>query len=322
MTRPKTIMACWLAMVLLATGCSSKNLHFGTYTEFNVAGVEVKNTGNVGLKIGYDRSEVAYVPDNGKNGYSVLGTFDSDIKLFSGYYINEIFATGEAANIAARELAKIPAQMEIDCDQENGGKRAKPLLLSTGTRFGFHTQFSTSEGGATATPFEILLGYKRANYAMVPVNEETDTVRSIYADIVIGEGSRRARAARKTVTPSDDSETLPFNQGIIIKQSIATGCAAQYLAKIPAVQKQLLPLNSLKRSNILAKEIETEINRISAEEVLFEKAKQKLVDLANGALEKQDIKTSDQFIQDMDRSLTDEGKKTLLNYLKTLKKEA
>ncbi|UCD29663.1 MAG: hypothetical protein JSV03_04055 [Planctomycetota bacterium] len=204
------------------------------------------------MKIGYDRGELAYVPDNGQDGYSVLGTFDSDIKLFSGYYVNEVFATGKAADIASAGIANASFTPAEEADSEDKDP-AGPLLLTTGTRFGFHSIFSL-KGGAVA-PIDILLGYKRANVAVVPTKKGSPTARSAYADIVIGEGTRRMRAAVKVGAPAESQGISPTGQGIIINQRIATGKAAMYLASNRTIQNKLFNLeNDLKTVNDLKRD--------------------------------------------------------------------
>lgn len=301
---------------LLFNGCGGKHLVFGTYTEFDVAGIEAKPTGDIALKIGYNRGELAYVPDNGKDGYSVLGTFDSDVKLFSGYYVNEVFATGKAADIASAGIANvsyIPAKDKDSTDIDP----VEPLLLTTGTRFGFHSIFSL-KGGAVA-PVDILLGYKRANFTVVPTKKGSPTARSAYADIVIGEGSRRVRAAIKAGAPTESKGISPTGQGIIIKQRIATGKAALYLAKNSTIQNNLIDLkNDLKMVNDLSEEIKNEVERLRSLEnpSAFEQAKIKLAELAK--IKPSGISNSN-FVQSAQSNLDIEGQKKLLNFIKQLR---
>ena len=317
MTNRAMIFGCLVLITLMFTGCNRNYLVFGTYTEFDVAGVEAKPTGDVALKIGYDRAETAFVPDNGKDGYSVLGTFDSDILLFSGYYINEVFATGEAAKIASAEIAGV----DYEPGEEPTGKVGEPLLLSTGTRFGFHSIFSANPAGAGATPVDIMLGYKRANLAVVPTvapdeNDQTArAARSTYAEIVIGEGSKRKRAAEIVRANPENQGNGPLGQGIVINQRIATGLAARHLAESEKVQNKLMNLDSgLKTVNDLSDEMKTELEKIK-DQTAFEQAKLKLAKLA--AVKPEGISAGN-FIQTAQAYLDVEGLKTLLAFMKQL----
>jgi hypothetical protein len=194
-------------VVLIVVGCSRNQLIFGTATELEVVGAKSTATGEIEMNVGYDRGEIAYVPDNGGKGYSVLGAFESDIDILNGYYVNEVFATGEAAkrvvnsidsqNGESRNKAETPPREEPikTVDQNNGRSNnisnsispLRPLLITTGTRFGFNSSFSWDN--SVAVPFEVSLGYRRGNIAIIPIQEGEDEVRPIYADIIIGQGT-------------------------------------------------------------------------------------------------------------------------------------
>ena len=310
------LFGCLVLVTLLSTGCGGKHLIFGTYTEFDVAGIEAKPTGDIALKIGFDRGELAYVPDNGQDGYSVLGTFDSDVQLFSGYYVNEVFATGKAADIASAGIAKASYTTTEKTDSTDTAP-VEPLLLTTGTRFGFHSIFSL-KGGAVA-PVDILLGYKRANFTVVPTKKGSPKARSVYADIVIGEGTRRMRAALKVGAPTESQGITPTGKGIIINQRIATGKAAMYLASNGTIQNKLFNLeNDLKTVNDLSEEIKNEVERLKNTEnqSAFEQAKFKLAELAE--IDNSGI-SNNNFVQKAQAYLDTEGLKKLLNFIKQLR---
>lgn len=296
-------------VVLLIAGCANNHLVFGTYTEFNVAAVEARPTGDVALKVGYDRGEVAYVPDNGGDGYAVFGNFESDIRMFSGYYLHEIFATGEAANIASADIAGAGDYVPRNYPP---AKPEKPLLLTTGTRFGFHCIFAVS--GQSATPVDVLLGYKRANYTVVPTIPGAAEARSVYADLVVGEGSRRARAAEKTGAPSQSAGIGP-SEGLVISQRIATGTAARHLARNEEIQRQLLyGAGDLTAINDLTDELKAEMAGRSGEDD-FAQARQQLAVLAD--LDPQTI-SRDNFIRITQANLDADGMRRLLSALKGL----
>lgn len=218
----RTYVTCGVAALHLC-GCA-KPVVFSTHTSI---GLDVSGTAQYPNKVtfSYNRQEAALVPrqTNG-DAHSVFGGLDSDISFWKGSIIKQTFATGEAAKIAT-----------------GGGDGGKPgstnaatdsLVFFTGTTFGLHL----TTGESQMSP-NLLMGYRRAEAAYIPVPDPGQEVRSVYADILINTKSR------DEVT--NDSPALvittnfPTISGVRIKQSFATGKAAENLARDADVQAKL-----------------------------------------------------------------------------------
>ena len=87
-----------------------------------------------------------------------------------------------------------------------------------------------SAGEQNMSP-SLLLGFRRSEATFVPVPDPAQEVRSVYADILINT-SENTNAAEITTNFSALS-------GVRIKQSFATGLAAESLATTPAVRAAL-----------------------------------------------------------------------------------
>ena len=201
--------------LLLLSGCA-KPVVFSTHTSI---GLDVSGTAQYPNKVSfsYNRQEAALVPrqTNGE-AHSVFGGLDSDISFWKGSIIKQTFATGEAAKIATgggdgkNTTSTNPA--------------TDSLVFFTGTTFGLHLT-----GGESQMSPNLLMGYRRAEAAYIPVPDPGQEVRSVYADILINTKSR------EEVT--NDSPALiittnfPTISGVRIKQSFATGKAAENLAR-------------------------------------------------------------------------------------------
>lgn len=210
---------------LLTGGCSNK-LVFATHTSL---GLDVSGTAEVPdhVSFSYDREEAAIVPrKTDGEAHSVYGGLDSDISWWHGSIIKQTFATGDAARIATGS----PAQAATNSTDSTS---TKPLVFVTGTTFGLHL----SAGEGQVQP-DLLLGYRRGEAAYIPVPDPNQEVRSVYADLLINTKSR-------PTTNQQDSPALtittnfPSSSGVRIKQSFATGTAAENLAKSAGVQAKL-----------------------------------------------------------------------------------
>jgi hypothetical protein len=203
---------CLLALVVAATlgaGCKNR-LVFATHTSL---GLDVSGTAQVPDKVSlsYNRYEVAIVPrkTNGE-AHSVFGGMDADMKFFGGQTIKQTFATGKAA-MNATDAPPLPKEFPSKTDTAD-----YPLVFATGTTFGLH--LSAGEGEVKPS---LLLGYRRSEAVTIPVPDPAMEARSVYADILINTSS-------ETNTPI----TTNFSAlgGVLIKQTFATGRAAESLA--------------------------------------------------------------------------------------------
>ena len=168
------------------------------------------------------------------------------------------------------------------------------------------------------SPVDVMLGYKRANLAVVPTKKGLSKARSVYADIVIGEGSRRRRAAIKVGAPTESAGSSLLGEGIIINQRIATGKAAMNLASNKKFQEKLITLeNDLETVNDLRDEIKNEVERLNKSDNpgAFKQARLKLADMTGADFEGI---SSDNFIHTAQGYLDIKGQKKLLNFIKEL----
>lgn len=202
--------------LLLHTGCTHR-LFFATKTSI---GMEVSGTSQMPDKVSLSSSryEGAIVPRS-TNGepYSVYGGLDADMKWFPPKYtIRQTFATGKAAQISAAGKADAPCQ-QLNTDQS-------PLFFVTDTSFGL----KISAGKQDISP-TFLLGYKRVEGTVIPVEKSEAEVRSVYADITINSSTNE----------SGITTNFPNNGGVRIRQSFATGKAAEAAARIPSIKAAL-----------------------------------------------------------------------------------
>jgi hypothetical protein len=133
---------------------------------------------------------------------------DADMTWFHGHAIRQTFATGEAANLATGGDAESVAPTT--------STSKAPLIFFTGTTYGLNIS-----AGEQSMPPNLLLGYRRTEATIIPVPDPAQEVRSVYADIQINTGSKATHV-------STNFSTLG---GVRIKQSFATGKAAEWLAR-------------------------------------------------------------------------------------------
>jgi len=214
------------AALVLVAGCRNRVV-FTTQTSL---GLDVSGTAQLPNKVSmsYNRFEVALVPrkTNGE-AHAVYGGLDADVKFFAGHTIKQTFATGKAAMLATGAPTNgvdFPGARKVSSDH--------PLVFLTATTFGLHL----TAGEKEMSP-NLLLGYRRSEAAVIPVPEPAQEVRSVYADILIN----------SSVNTNNTSITTNFSalRGVRIKQSFATGRAADALAGTSAVQAKLANAASL-----------------------------------------------------------------------------
>jgi hypothetical protein len=208
----KLLLFSLVACTLFGTGCA-KRLVFATQTSL---GLDVSGTAQVPNKVSfsYNRFEGAIVPrkTNGE-AHSVFGGMDADINFFDSHTIKQTFATGKAAMIATgadEPTNEKPTVLATTNDH--------PLVFLTATTFGLH--LTAGEGQAAPN---MLLGYRRSEAVTIPVPDPAVEVRSVYADILIN-SSKQTNATAITTNFSS-------LKGVLIKQSFATGRAAEALAR-------------------------------------------------------------------------------------------
>ena len=207
--------------LMVHTGCAHR-LFFATKTSI---GMEVSGTSQMPDKVSLSTSryEGAIVPRS-TNGepYSVYGGLDADLKWFPPKYtIRQTFATGKAAQIAAGDTQSAGAAGAAD---KGPATSSDPLFFVTDTGFGL----KISAGKQDVSP-TFLLGYKRVEGTVIPVDKSEAEVRSVYADISINSSTNETGI----------TTNFPNNGGVRIKQSFATGKAADAAARNPDIKAAL-----------------------------------------------------------------------------------
>lgn len=207
-----------LILAALLSGC--KNLYFGTSTS---VGLDVSGTSKIPTKasFAFDRSEIAIVPDDSEgNAHSVFASLDSEWTWFNGFIVDQIFATGEAADIAATE-----PRISVQYDPKDLNTSKKPLVFATGTKLGIDIDF----GLTASAPASLLVGYKRSEMTIIPDVAGKKKLNSVFADISI-------ISKNEGVTSISDAPRLG---GVRIKQRFATGVAAVEAATNPDFREKL-----------------------------------------------------------------------------------
>jgi hypothetical protein len=203
----------------LATGCKTPVV-FTTHTSL---GLDVSGTAQMPNKVSfsYNRFEGAIVPrkSNGE-AHSVYGGMDADVNFFAGHTIKQTFATGKAAMLATGADTTGVNYTSLNTNQA-------ALVFVTATTFGLHL----TAGEQQMSP-NLLMGYRRTEAAMIPVPDPGQEVRSVYADILINSSTNTNATAITT-----NFSTL---RGVRIKQSFATGRAAEALAATNSEVRQKL----------------------------------------------------------------------------------
>lgn len=284
-----------MTAVVLITGCKNR-LVFVTQTS---AGLDISGTANYPNKVSfsYSRYEGAIVPRKtaGSNqSHSVYGGMDSDVKfaLPPKYRIDQVFATGEAAALAAKRITELSSGGREETTADRGGGNGRktesrtdtaPLVFLTSTTLGIHFTAGEQELNPTA-----LVGYRRREATVIPIVDSAKEARSVYADIHLS--SRELDAAKSDAASGDEPDAAVRRElaeengvsqwgGVRIKQSFATGHAAETLAagdsqvraKLDAAAGLQATDRNLKRLKLraegLAEEIFTELDRLEDEQL-------------------------------------------------------
>lgn len=232
-------LALAVGCIAAGSGCMNKRVVFATKTNL---GLDVSGTAQYPDKVSftYGRYEGAIVPrgDSGEE-YSVYGALDADVRFFGAHTIEQVFATGEAAKVAANGGFS-------GGGSSGGGDGAKePLLFVTDTSYGLKLSVGKQDISPT-----LMLGYKRVEGTVIPVKSSEAEVRSVYADLTINSSTDTKAAAT--------AKAFPANKGVRIVQRFATGQAAVAAAQRPDVQQYLLektsPANVVAAQGIIAQE--------------------------------------------------------------------
>jgi len=151
------------------------------------------------LNIGYDRNELVIGPA----GPSTFAYIASDIGIVQTS-VKQLYATGDAA----ASLTRKPEE----CSQQERPASARVMVFGTATHFGLKAHF------VEQAPDMVSLGFKRKEFSLLPV-EKSGAVGSVLAGLDL-----------------NSAMGMPTKGGVGVKQVIATGAAADCLAKDAAIQ--------------------------------------------------------------------------------------
>lgn len=220
--------------VFVITGCATGKDSILFVTKTSIA-VDI-DTNPMTFDVGYGRQEGSIAPvfENGEvlplmSSISSDGSFTAS--LF-GSGVAQNFGVGNAANILSRYIGSSinPAESnKTDFDEitqkpatvngrlENG----RPYFFGTKTNFGFTVGFAAERA---YTPDSIALGYKRKEFAYVPImqNSTNVSIPSLLA------------TSGNSASSSDNAA------GFKVSQFYATGFAANFLAAHPVVRNAVI----------------------------------------------------------------------------------
>lgn len=253
-----------VAAALLLGGCAN-SLYFGTETS---GGLKVTGTRSAPTQVGlsYQRSEIAILPKgSGGETPSVFGGSDHDYSMGGSVSLSQTFATGVAAEVATGGTAST----------DPGKNQGDRMLFTTGTTFGLNLGLGES---AAQSP-TLIVGYRRAEGVIMPLNDKATNANASYADISIVYDDKDAPAPdsgnpRETIV----KERLPRQKGgVRIKQQFATGTAAVKLVSQTGTKEKLYKAAGIAFGSLPAEPDEV---RSRLEKVTDPAAKNRLVQLA------------------------------------------
>jgi len=233
MTQNRSIFAMILCIFLF--GCSDlgkKNVFFVTKTSL---GVDVDSKPPT-IDIGYDRKEgtVAPVFENGQV-LSQMAAFSTQQGLIN-QAAGQSFATGNAAELMSKYLmsnAALATTDIISIDEVNHTHKltrkgdAQRYFFGTDTSFGLKVSLGVETGGI---PDSLSLGYKRKEVAYVPLTEESKD-----------SGGVEVSLPSLISTAGFENKVTATDSNLLLRQFFATGAAANYLAAVPGIRKEVVP---------------------------------------------------------------------------------
>ncbi|HEY0833475.1 MAG TPA: hypothetical protein VGE72_06145 [Azospirillum sp.] len=203
-----------LATGLMGAGCSSPDRAvFVTSTNI---GINADVTSRV-VNLGYDRTEGFVGPDYVDTGAAppAVGYIESNLDVFSPK-IKQVYATGKAADFVTRADA---SAVVVEPDSYTGQRRT--MAFGTSSSVGLKLGFATSTGLPDSASF----GYKREEASIIPFRP---------GDPTTGEPDQYASVLASV--DMDQSTTTLSGSKLRMTQFVATGVAAQNLARNGAIQ--------------------------------------------------------------------------------------
>jgi hypothetical protein len=236
--RIPTLMAL-VALGSLLPSCSSigvDNVVFVTRTNMAID----LDTSPPTVAIGYKRDELVLEPmDEQGRVLPVLTTVGTRAGAFE-FGANHSFATGNAALVMARYLVsnrELGGAQHIDYGKlvenigagmpgnEIGAQGRQRIVFTTNTSLGLEVDWN-----AANTPDAISLGYKRKEFAFVPLAKDAKDSSKLHLASLLATAQSSSSAGSQTET------------GIQVGQTFATGFAATLMATHPSVRQALGPV--------------------------------------------------------------------------------
>jgi hypothetical protein len=210
-----------LILKLVALGCLSAcaynddTVTFVTATELGLHGDSAMGTST----LGYSRDELVIAPTDPETGKidPLYANIEKTRSVFNPKIV-QTFSTGPAARIVTGEdkaavRKAIPEDNDVTVaadDSNNGRKRTRPLVFGTRSSIGLKVQ-------ANATGAALDLGYKRKEYASIPLHSGNGRkVPSLFGSL------------QMNVETIDSDKNIKNDTDL--KQVIATGAAAENAA--------------------------------------------------------------------------------------------
>jgi hypothetical protein len=229
-------MIAFLCTCLLGCATGKESIIFVTKTS---VAIDV-DTNPPTFDVGYGRYEGSIAPVV-KDGQvlPLLSSISSDGGISSSVFgsgVTQNFTVGNAAVIMSQYLGSTSNPVE-GLDKDFAAIISKPAnvkgTIATGERYffgtkttlGFTTSFAAERG---YTPDSISLGYKRKEFAYVPIREN-------------GASGSETLSIPSMLATSGTSATAGVNQsGFSVSQFYATGKAANYLAANPTIRNSVI----------------------------------------------------------------------------------
>jgi hypothetical protein len=226
----------FLCMSLLGCATGKDSIIFVTKTS---VAIDV-DTNPPTFDVGYGRYEGSIAPV-AKDGevLPLLSSISSDGGISSGVFgagVTQNFGVGNAAVIMSQYLGsnlnpvegsrtKFASLISSPASVSGTIETGKRYFFGTKTTFGFTTSFAAERG---YTPDSISLGYKRKEFAYVPIRQKGDS------------GSETLSIPSMLAT-SGTSVSADTNQsGFSVSQFYATGQAANFLAANPTIRNSVI----------------------------------------------------------------------------------
>ncbi|MBI5938694.1 MAG: hypothetical protein HY850_12720 [Betaproteobacteria bacterium] len=226
------------APLVFTAGCATESLFFSTKSSI---GIDVSATnGAPRANIGYDRTEVAIVPAKADgDAHSVLGGIDADLSL-NQVRIKQLFATGEAAKLAADKPGKTVQASGTPAEKKPAPRKfGQPIVFATDASLSLINVQIDNNG---LPGFGSML-YRRSEATLIPVKPGQEEVASVYADISIDTSSKdenRPDSGESWIEREVGQHPTRFSGfGVRIVQSFATGEAAEKLVKADEIREKL-----------------------------------------------------------------------------------